>query len=152
MDAFIAHRSHLFLFSKNRTEPFTGYTKVYKLPQRPGTYQAILYDSIYLGDGPMLNSWVTSADISPDGKHLVLLSHDRLWIISNFQNKLFSEGKILRINLNHFSHKAGIAFSSNTMLYLVDELEFGILGGNVYSLDLAPLFMENDAVPTGSVR
>ena len=87
----------------------------------------------------MMENWVTSADISPDGKWLALLSHDKIWLVTAFENRRFSAGKILLINLDHLSHKAGLCFSSNTMVYIVDELEFGFLGGKLYSLDLTEI-------------
>lgn len=136
MDAFIAMDDALYLFSKNRTKPFTGYTKVYRLPKVAGTYEAQLVDSIYLGKGPMLDSWVTGADISPDGKTIVLLSHQYVWSITNFTPGKFSAGSIQKFELNHFSHKAGVTFSSNKQLYIVDEREFNLIGGKLYCLDL----------------
>lgn len=139
VDAFVSRGDSLYLFTKNRTDPFTGYSKIYRLPQEPGKYNAVLYDSIYLGTGAMMDHWVTSADISPDGKWLALLSHDSIWIITGFEGSRFSSGKIFKINLDHYSHKAGLCFSSNTKLYIVDELEFGFLGGKIYSFDLAPV-------------
>lgn len=139
VDAFVSKGDSLYLFTKNRTHPSTGYTRIYRLPTKPGNYEALLYDSIYLGNGPMMESWVTSADISPDGKWLALLSHDCIWLVSDFEGKPFSMGKIIKLNLGHYSHKAGICFYSDTKAYVVDELEFGIIGGNVYSLDLSPV-------------
>lgn len=136
MDAFVALDDSLYLFSKNRTSPFTGYTKIYSLPQMPGDYTATPIDSIFLGKGSMMDYWVTGADISPDGKTLVLLSHRSLWVVTKFYGTKFSSGKITRINLNHFSHKAGVCFSSNSRLYIVDELEFDLIGGKIYTLDL----------------
>jgi WD40 repeat protein len=135
-DAFISRGDSLYIFTKNRTQPTTGYTRVYRLPNEPGRYEAIAYDSIYLGNGPMLSSWVTSADLSPDGKWLILLSHNSIWLITDFNGKLFSGGKIYHINLHHFSHKTGVAFYSNTKVFIVDELELGFIGGKLYSLDL----------------
>jgi hypothetical protein len=135
-DAMVALRDSLFIFTKNRTEPFTGYSKVYRLPSTPGRHEALLYDSIFLGAGSMMRNSVTSADISPDGKRLALLSHDSIWLISDFHNTRFSQGTIVKINLGNFSHKTGICFVSDTMIYLVDELELGFLGGKIYSLDL----------------
>lgn len=135
-DAVVALRDSLFIFTKNRTEPFTGYSKVYRLPSTPGRHQAVLYDSIYLGDGGMMRNSVTSADMSPDGKRLALLSHDSIWLISGFGKGHFSQGTIIKINLGNFSHKTGLCFASDTMIYLVDELELGFLGGKIYSLDL----------------
>jgi hypothetical protein len=136
MDAFAASGDELFLFTKNRTSPFTGYTKVYRLPQSAGSYELMPVDSIYLGSGPMMDNWVTAADITDDGKTLALLSHQCLWLVSNFSNSHFSQGNITRINLNHFSHKAGLCFRGNDTLYIVDELELGLLGGKVYTLSL----------------
>ena len=135
-DAMVALRDSLFIFTKNRTEPYTGYSKVYRLPSTPGRHEALLYDSIFLGKGSMMRNSVTSADISPDGKLLALLSHDSIWLISEFQNRRFSQGTIIKINLRNFSHKTGVCFVSDTMIYLVDELELGFLGGKIYSLDL----------------
>ena len=139
-DAFTSIGDSLYLFTKNRTQPFTGYSKVYRLPQEPGKYEAVLYDSIYLGKGTMIDHWVTSADVSPDGKWLLLLSHDCIWIISNFENKRFSEGNIFKIDLQNFSHKTGLCFVSDTKIQIVDELELGFLGGQIYSLDLSEVF------------
>jgi hypothetical protein len=55
-DALVSIHDSLFVFTKNRTEPFTGYTKVYRLPQTPGRREALLYDSIYPGKGAMMGS------------------------------------------------------------------------------------------------
>jgi WD40 repeat protein len=136
VDAFVAVGDSLYLFSKNRSTPFTGYTMVYSLPQQPGEYSAVTVDSIFLGKGPMMDYWVTSADLSPDGKTLALLSHACIWIVKDFQGTRFSTGRIFRINLNHMSHKAGLCFSGNERLFITDELEFGFLGGKMYSFDL----------------
>lgn len=139
MDAFVAFDDSLFLFSKNRTEPFTGYTRIYGLSQEPGDQVAAPVDSIYLGDGPMMDFWITGADLSPDAKTLALLSHRYVWIITEFNDHKFSSGRIVRINLSHFSHKAGICFASESKIYIVDELEMGVIGGKLYSLDVREL-------------
>jgi hypothetical protein len=135
-DAFIALGDSLFIFTKNRTSPFNGYSKVYRLPQEPGSYKAVVADSIFLGQGSMLDNWVTAAAMRPDGKVLVLLSHQCIWIIKDFVENKFSSGKIFRINFNHFSHKAGICFSDKTTLFIADELEFNMIGGKLYTVDL----------------
>jgi hypothetical protein len=142
MDAFAASGDNLYLFTKNRTSPFTGYTKIYTLPVEPGKYTATLTDSIYLGKGPMIDYWVTGADISPDGKTLALLSHEYIWIIRGFSGNKFSTGKIYQLKLNHFSHKAGVCFTTNDTLYIVDELEMEVLGGKLYHLSLKGLLTE----------
>jgi WD40 repeat protein len=139
VDAFVSKNDSLYLFTKNRTQPFTGYTRIYRLPDEPGDYEAEIYDSLYLGTGPMIDFWVTSADLSPDGKWLALLSHQSIWLVTGFQGQRFSSGHIFKINLNHFSHKTGLCFKNDRELYIVDELELGIIGGSIYSLNLTPV-------------
>lgn len=137
MDAMISWGDSLFLFSKNRTKPFTGYTKIYSLSTNPGQQIAVLKDSIFLGkEKDMMNYWVTGADISPNKKVIALLSHNCIWFITNFNTSKISLGKIYRVALDHFSHKAGICFISDTKIFIVDELELGVIGGNLYSVDL----------------
>lgn len=136
-DALIAFKDSLYIFTKNRTKPFTGFTRVYRLPQIPGNYKAELVDSIFVGSGPMMDNWVTGADVSPDMKTLVLLGHEKLWIIENFKRSKFSTGSITEIRLPDFTHKAGVSFFGNNTLYIVDETEFEILGGNLYRLEIS---------------
>jgi hypothetical protein len=140
VDAFIAYKESLLLFTKNRTAPFTGYSKVYKIPQAPGTQEAVVIDSIFVGTGPMINFWITGAAISPDQHTIALLFHDHVWLIKNFANKKISQSTVFQLNLNHYSHKAGITFRGNDELYIVDEFELGLIGGKLYRIDLKPFF------------
>jgi hypothetical protein len=106
------------------------------LPQVPGNYAAQPIDSIFLGNGPMLDNWVTAADLSPDGKTLILLSHQCIWVIKDFTGSRFSSGTVVRLNFKHFSHKAGLCFADKSTLYIADEREFGVLGGKLYKVKL----------------
>ncbi len=136
MDAMVCFGNSIYLFSKNRTKPFTGYTRMYRLPNVPGKYTAELVDSVYLGPGHMLNTWVTSADISPDKKTLALLTHDKVWLFQCFNGDAFLKGKKRTISLNHFSQKEGICFKDNNTLLISDERTEHILGGGLYQLTL----------------
>ena len=139
VDAFFAWDKHLYLFTKNRSNPFKGYSRVYRLTQEPGEQIAELIDSVFVGDGPMLNNWVTSVDISPDKKKLALLLHDRVLFLTGFTKENFSNTKVFELNLENYSHKAGLCFVNEEKLYIVDELEFDFLGGKLYALDLKPV-------------
>ncbi len=132
MDAMVCFNDSIFLFSKNRTRPYSGYSRVYKLPTVPGTYVAELVDSVYLGPGGMFETWVTGAALSPDKKTLALLSHDKIWMFRNFQGSRFFSGRKTTIELNHYSQKEGIIFRDNETLYLSDERTAGIFGGCLY--------------------
>ncbi|MBX2966281.1 MAG: hypothetical protein KF845_09065 [Cyclobacteriaceae bacterium] len=139
-DAMIAMDSSLYIFTKNRTIPFTGFTKIYRLPNSPGNHTAVLVDSIQLGGNTMMDYWVTGADLSPDQSMLALLGHTCIWLISDFAGNQFSTGKITKLELDHYTHKAGIAFESDSQLYIVDENEMGILGGKIYYLNLGEIY------------
>lgn len=143
MEAMIWFNNHLYLFSKNRTNPFTGFTKVYKLPDRAGSYTAESVDSIYLGPAPMITSWVTSADISPDKKKLALLGHDKVWLFTCFEDDRFSSGTKQTLAISGtITQKEAICFVNNDQLYITDELVMRVMGGKLYSLDLGEVKME----------
>ena len=134
MDAMTIFRDSIFLFTKKPNHQ--GYIHVYRLPCTPGNYTAALTDSINVG-GTDMQYWITGAEISRDEKYILLLSHDKLFILYNFKNTKLSRGKQKIISLGHFSHKAGVCFYEPGKIFIVDELEF-ILGGKLYSLDLTP--------------
>lgn len=133
VDAMTIIRDSIFLFTKKPDKK--GYIRVYKLPLAPGEYAAALTDSIRVG-GTDMEYWITGAETSPDEKSILLLSHDKIFILYNFGNFKFSSGKQKIVSLEHFSHKAGICFYEPGKVFMVDELEF-ILGGKLYSMDLS---------------
>ncbi|HXH19779.1 MAG TPA: hypothetical protein VNJ07_11930 [Chitinophagales bacterium] len=144
MEAMLWFNNHLYLFSKNRTNPFTGYSKVYRLPDKAGSYTAELIDSVYLGPAPMITSWVTSADISPDKKKVVLLGHDKIWLFTCFESDRFFSGKKYTIALSTpTTQKEAVCFKNDNELYITDELVMRVLGGKLYSLDLSGVKIEN---------
>ncbi len=142
VDAFFHFQGSLYLFTKNRSSPFVGFSKIYKLPATPGTQVAELIDSVYVGSGAMINNWITSADTSPDGKTVALLFHDRLWFIRGFSGTKVSSGGIYELSLEHYTHKAGLCFKDDKTLYIVDELEAGLIGGKFYAIDIGTLLKE----------
>ncbi len=135
-EALIYFNDSLFIFNKNRSLPYDGYVRVYKIPAKPGKYQAQLADSIYLGGKNSFNSWITGADISKDGKRLALLSSDKVWVFENFKGSHFFKGAIHLIKMNHFSQKEAICFDDKNDLVIADELFENIMGGNLYRLIL----------------
>lgn len=134
MDAMTIFRDSIFLFTKKPDKK--GFIRVYRLPLTGGDYAAPLIDSISVG-GTDMQYWITGAATSPDQRYVLLLSHDKIFILYGFKNSRLSSGRQKIISLGHFSHKAGVCFSAPGKVFIVDELEF-ILGGKLYSLDLTP--------------
>lgn len=141
-EALVYYNDSLYIFTKNRTQPYNGLVKVYRVPSVPGDYVAELVDSLQLSSGPMLDNWITGADISPNGSNLVLLSHRKLWIISCFDKK-FSEGKVTELLLDSFTQKEGVTFANDSVLYVSDERFKKVLGGYLYELNLNAWLSEN---------
>ncbi|MBK6445078.1 MAG: T9SS type A sorting domain-containing protein [Bacteroidetes bacterium] len=130
VEGFVHHNSHLFLFTKADGDAI-GYTKMYMLPDVPGTYVATLVDSFYTNDR------TTSADISPDGTTLILMSNSHLHLFRNFQGSNFFDGQHTQVNISgNWTQKEALSFWSNNEIYLTDEDNGD--GNHLYYIDLSP--------------
>ncbi len=133
-EAFFYHSNFLYIITKNRANPFPGNALIYKVPAQPGEY-----DAKYIGRFKTCGDWktcqITSADISPNGKTIALLSYGKLWIVTNFGFDDFSKGNIKEIDLEVRTQLESICFISNETLLLSDEKK-GNTGRNLYSFQL----------------
>jgi hypothetical protein len=137
LQSIVHFNDSLFLFTKNRTDPFDGIIKMYRISAAPGNHIAELRDSIFLGNDIPAQFQITSAAISPNQKNLVLLTHNKIWLFTNFKRSDFLKGKIILINLPLFSEKVAIAFKSDTEVYITDLAFRQIKEGGLYKIDLA---------------
>ncbi len=129
VESFFHHNGYLYLFTKSRTKKDYGRTDLYKIPATAGKHKA-QYISTFTTCSDM-NCWITSADISPDGKKVVLLSHENIWQFTDFKDDNFLSGKMTKFNLDHRSQKESICFKDNNTVYITDERAHGN-GGNLY--------------------
>ena len=135
-------QNHLYLFTKHRSLPMS--TKVYRIPDSSGTYIAKPMDEFFTGtaagnENPIADYWITAADISPDGKQVVLLSSNKVFLFSNFSSDDFFGAKVDTVNLGESTQKEGICFRNNSQLYLTDEYwSTNDVGRNLYLLQLPP--------------
>ncbi len=136
-EAFIYYQNAFYLFTKNRSKGFDGTTLLYKIPAIKGNHPAQLMGKFKTCSN--YNSCVvTDAAISPDGKQLVLLGHDRIWLIDDFLGDNFISGNFSVLELKHYSQKEGICFLDNQTLLIADE-KSKKTGGNLYAVKLASL-------------
>lgn len=135
-EALFWHQGHLYVTTKNRTQPFDGKIRTYRLPDTAGTYVAKRIATWSSGGSSMMNYWVTAGDLSPDGSKLCLLSSDKLWIFYDFPEDNFFAGKHEVIPLNNFSQKEAVCFLDETTLYITDEELLGGFGRNLYALKI----------------
>ena len=132
--ALLYKDENLYMFTRNRSRHFDGITKVYKLPARPGNYQAQLIDQYFVCDD--LNTCaITGVTMSPKGDRIALLTSDKVIMLSQFEGENFFSGKIETYDLDYTSPKEGIAFKNDSTLYIVDERR-AQTGGNLYEYSL----------------
>lgn len=133
-EAFFYHNGHFYLFTRNRSSKFDGTSLCYKIPSVKGKHPAKLIGSLKTCDNHTICQ-ITSADISPDGKRVVLLTHESVWMLSDFLNDDFTNGKLTNLPLGHNSQKESVCFLNDTTLLISDEGSHAS-GRNLYSFDL----------------
>jgi len=135
LEAFVALGRHLYLFTKNRTEPFDGITNVYKVGDHAANFDAELVDSFKTCTTLEKLCWITSAALSPDRKKLVLLDSTSLWLFENFKGDKFFSGDVSKIDLGIVTQKEAVTFFDDNTIVFTDE-EFKGIGGNAYFIKL----------------
>ena len=84
-EGFFHHNGLLYIFSKADGSAI-GYTKLYTIPDQPGTYVATLVDSFYTNDR------ITSADINSDASAVIISSNSHIHIFSGWSGvDIFTE-------------------------------------------------------------
>lgn len=135
LEAFVAFGRHLYLFTKNRTEPFDGITNVYKVGDHAANFDAELIDSFKTCTTMEKLCWITSAALSPNRTKLVLLDSTSIWLFENFSGNKFFSGDVSIIDLGIVTQKEAITFYDENTLIFTDE-EFKGIGGNAYVIKL----------------
>ena len=134
VEGFFEYQNYFYLFTKNRSKGFDGTAFIYKIANKAGTQKAIK-----IGEFKTCSNYnhcvLTSATISPDGKKVVVLSHDKIVLFKGYKGDLFHKGTQTEIKLNHFSQKEAIVFKDNNTLLIADE-KTNKVGGNVYEFRL----------------
>lgn len=137
VEGFFEFKNNFYLFTKNRSKGFDGTAFLYKIPNAPGFHQAVL-----MGEFKTCGSYdhcaITAATMSPDETKIVLLTHDKIFLLENFNGDHFLEGTKTVLELNYFSQKEAVCFKDDDVLLIADESEKKE-GGNVYEVRLSTL-------------
>lgn len=120
VEAFFHFNDKIYLFTKDRSEPFTGLTKMYELPDVPGVYQAKYLNSFNTVPD-FYEGAITAADISPDGTRVALLSNENIWLFTAFEAPAFFEGNVERLELSEEHQYEGLVFKNDSTFYLTNE-------------------------------
>ncbi|MBX7093114.1 MAG: hypothetical protein K1X56_00210 [Flavobacteriales bacterium] len=134
-EAFFWHNGKLFLFSKNNESPFSGYTKLYELSDKPGVKEAKLLDSLYLGKGGFFEHAVTAASIDRRTGMVALLTYQHLYLLYDYEGDDFFSGKMLHFPMGILRQREAILFDDKGDLWGTEEKRMAI-GGNLYHYPL----------------
>lgn len=135
-EAMFFHNNHLYLFTKHRADDRTN---LYRLPATTGVYDAEMIASFPAGGR------ITGADISPNGRKVILCGHIKnddafLWELTDFSGDNFFSGKKRRISLGSFSsigQVEAVVFKDDSTLYITSEkVKEHNLPARLYSLRL----------------
>ncbi len=126
-EAFFLFNDTFYVFSKNDKKAI-----VVSVPNIMGNHLAQFVTEFNL-EGK--KNRVTAADISPDGKTIILLNHDKLWKLTNFDGDNFFEGSVEALPFEHTSQKEGICFKTGNTVLITDEYD-NTEGGNTYEFSL----------------
>lgn len=132
MEAMIWLRDSLYLFSKNRTSPFTGFTYVYSIADDGSDSIAHLRDSFFAGSGFKEFFWVTGAAYQAKDSQLFLLSSDKFWRIKFPGTSSLIGPTVEQIALGSFTQKESITILPNSDIYVADEVHNLLGGGYLY--------------------
>jgi hypothetical protein len=126
-ESFFILDHYFYIFSKENKS-----TILIRVPNKIGKHTAEMITKSSL-KGKHIK--ITSADISDDGKTVVLLTHDKIWKISNFKSNNFFKGNIEELKFNHTSQKEGVCFKNKNTIYITDEKNKSG-GGNLYEFKI----------------
>ena len=132
-ESFFYHKNSFYIFTKSRVKSNFGKTGLYRIPATKGNHKAEFISDFNSCEG--MNCWITSADISNDGKKVALLSPSCVFIFSKYKKDDFFSGRLTRIPFNYNSQKEGITFKDNNTLLITDEKAHGV-GGGFYELKI----------------
>lgn len=128
-EAFFHHNGLFYLFTKADGSA-VGYTKLYTIPDQPGTYVATLVDSFYTNDR------ITSADINSDASAAIISTNNHIHIFTNWSGSNIFNGTHRLISIaGSWTQKEALAFKDINHVYMTDEDNGS--GNNIYSVDLS---------------
>jgi hypothetical protein len=131
-EAMFFHNDSLWVFTKCRATPFHGNTFIYAIPSQPGNYTATAKGKLFIGDKGFAKDAITGVTFSHS--ILYLLTYNRI-VVYELNNNTFQFKKT--IATTPYSQKEAIAISRDqSTLFLTDEVQKIIGGGNLYKINL----------------
>jgi hypothetical protein len=116
-EGMVFHGDSLFVFTKNRSNPYTGVVNIYMVPNTPGHHSAKLYSSISLPNNTWFENSVTDVCMNMDS--IYILTYRYLYVFHSLNTPVLLE----TIEFTGVSQKEGVSYR-NGALYITSEKNF----------------------------
>lgn len=116
-EGMVCHGDSLFVFIKNRSNPYTGIVNIYVIPNSPGHHSAKLYSSISLPNNTWFENSVTDVCVNMDS--LYILTYRYIYVFHSLSAPVLLD----TIEFTGVSQKEGVSYR-NGALYITDEKTF----------------------------
>ncbi len=110
------YNDSIWVFTKDRSEPFEGNCYVYKIPTKPGKYTVKYSNKIPIGTDGWWKDGITAADVF-DGK-FYLLTYNR-YLVKNYANGKFSHES--EYFFDGITQRESIVVLNNRTIFVADE-------------------------------
>lgn len=130
-EALAYYKDSLYIFTKCRAEPFDGKSFCYSLPTKPGTYVADKQTEYFLGKGGWWKDAVTGVEIKNDKCYLLTYEHLSIYSFKHRKLEFIQE-----VGLGKLSQKEAIAVNLKGQVYIADERNKLLGGGNLYRIKI----------------
>ncbi len=134
VEATVFLNGFIYMFTRDRTMPFVGKTKLYKIEAIPGTQTATLI-SEFNTENNENDGAITGAGMSPSGEVLSIVSNTRMWVFKNYQEDEFFEGDIDIYTIDTDTKIEAVGFIDECTVVFSDEKK-GNRGGNLYNSNI----------------
>jgi len=136
-EAFFYKDGFLYLLTKCRSKPFTGISKIYRIPAKKGKHKAKLIGRFQFCSTAWQFCSVTSADYDSYSKTLTILTYGKMYVITNIKNNEFWKADIKMYNIPRIKQREAITYVGKNKWFMTDEYRKGFGGGNLYQITIA---------------
>ena len=145
-EAMLATPDSIYIFTKDfDTQPYSGKTWIYRLPNVAGKHKAKLVGIFETDNTWKFRGAITAAAKSADGK-VVLMSYLKLFVFTDFVGREFWRGRVKALDFNvlETAQREAITFlpNDNCRLFITSEDAHGI-GGNLSTVNLCDYLTKN---------
>lgn len=120
VEAMLVWKEQIYLFTRDRSKPFSGTTRIYHFPATTGKHAATFITTLATAEGKN-DGQITAADLSPDGQTIALLSNHKVWLLEETTFPDIKFQRIQEIDLPIKRQMEGLVFRDECTLYLTNE-------------------------------